>query len=51
MGSHGIAETGRLRKNLEDQLDRLMQQLEDLEENRFNFRIICYNFISFLVRR
>lgn len=35
MSSHGKAETDRLRKNLEEQLDRLVQQLEDLEESRF----------------
>ncbi|XP_011306514.1 protein LZIC [Fopius arisanus] len=32
MSSHGKVETERLRKNLEEQLDRLVQQLEDLEE-------------------
>ncbi|XP_035727606.1 protein LZIC-like [Vespa mandarinia] len=32
MSSHGKAETERLKQNLEEQLDRLMQQLEDLEE-------------------
>ncbi|XP_012536186.1 protein LZIC [Monomorium pharaonis] len=31
MSSHGKAETDRLKKNLEEQLDRLVQQLEDLE--------------------
>ncbi|XP_020282353.1 protein LZIC-like [Pseudomyrmex gracilis] len=34
MSTHGRAETDRLRKNLEEQLDRLVQQLEDLEEDR-----------------
>ncbi|XP_076766990.1 protein LZIC [Xylocopa sonorina] len=34
MGSHGKLETEKLRKNLEAQLDRLVQQLEDIEENR-----------------
>ncbi|XP_067217358.1 protein LZIC-like isoform X3 [Linepithema humile] len=34
MSSHGKAETDRLKKNLEEQLDRLVQQLEDLEECR-----------------
>ncbi|XP_072761552.1 protein LZIC [Anoplolepis gracilipes] len=34
MSSHGKAETDRLRKNLEEQLDRLVQQLEDLEDCR-----------------
>lgn len=37
MSSHGKAETDRLRKNLEEQLDRLVQQLEDLEDCRFRF--------------
>ncbi|KYM77874.1 Protein LZIC, partial [Atta colombica] len=36
MSSHGKAETDRLRKNLEEQLDRLVQQLEDLEDCRIN---------------
>ncbi|KAG5346799.1 LZIC protein, partial [Acromyrmex charruanus] len=36
MSSHGKAETDRLRKNLEEQLDRLVQQLEDLEDCRVN---------------
>lgn len=34
MSSHGKLETEKLRKNLEAQLDRLVQQLEDIEENR-----------------
>ncbi|XP_033210389.1 protein LZIC-like [Belonocnema kinseyi] len=34
MTSYGKAETDRLRKNLEEQLDRLVQQLEDLENCR-----------------
>lgn len=34
MSSHGKAETDRLKKNLEEQLDRLVQQLEDLESCR-----------------
>lgn len=33
--SHGKDETIGLRKNLEDQLERLVQQLEDLEECRW----------------
>lgn len=37
MSSHGKAETDRLRKNLEEQLDRLVQQLEDLKDCRFRF--------------
>ncbi|BFZ22847.1 hypothetical protein BsWGS_25886 [Bradybaena similaris] len=32
MASRGMQETSRLRQNLEEQLDRLMQQLTDLEE-------------------
>lgn len=35
MGSHGKLETEKLKKNLEAQLDRLVQQLEDIEENRY----------------
>ncbi|KAM8927996.1 protein LZIC [Pelodytes ibericus] len=34
MASRGKTETGKLRQNLEEQLDRLMQQLQDLEECR-----------------
>ncbi|XP_077276583.1 protein LZIC [Temnothorax americanus] len=34
MSSHGKAETDRLRKNLEEHVDRLVQQLEDLEDCR-----------------
>lgn len=34
MSSRGTVETEKLRKNLEAQLDRLVQQLEDIEENR-----------------
>ncbi|XP_003706644.1 protein LZIC [Megachile rotundata] len=34
MSSRGKVETEKLRKNLEAQLDRLVQQLEDIEENR-----------------
>ena len=32
MGSRGVDETQKLKTNLEEQLDRLMQQLIDLEE-------------------
>lgn len=32
MSSRGQSETQRLKQNLEDQLDRLVAQLEDLEE-------------------
>lgn len=34
MASRGQSETTKLRQNLEEQLDRLMQQLSDLEECR-----------------
>lgn len=37
MSSHGKDETQRLRQNLEEQLERLVQQLEDLEECRYIF--------------
>ncbi|XP_046742842.1 protein LZIC-like [Diprion similis] len=43
MTSHGKAETERLRKNLEEQLDRLVQQLEDLEECRSELDEADYN--------
>lgn len=36
MASRGKSETGKLRQNMEEQLDRLMQQLQDLEECRCN---------------
>ena len=35
MASRGKSETEKLKKNLEEQLDRLMVQLSDLEECRF----------------
>jgi hypothetical protein len=31
----GDKETSKLKQNMEDQLDRLMTQLRDLEENRY----------------
>ena len=34
MASRGVNETSKLQQNVENQLDRLMQQLSDLEENR-----------------
>ncbi|XP_019367309.1 PREDICTED: protein LZIC [Gavialis gangeticus] len=34
MASRGTTETSKLKQNLEEQLDRLMQQLQDLEECR-----------------
>lgn len=34
MSSHGAAETQRLKLNVQDQLNRLLQQLTDLEELR-----------------
>ncbi|EFN80836.1 protein LZIC isoform X2 [Harpegnathos saltator] len=42
MSSHGKAETDRLRKNLEEQLDRLVQQLEDLEDSRITLDEVDY---------
>lgn len=45
MSSHGKAETATLRKNLENQLERLMQQLEDVEDIRYCFKTLlsfCY---------
>ncbi|KAG8505597.1 Protein LZIC [Galemys pyrenaicus] len=35
MASRGKTETSKLKQNLEEQLDRLMQQLQDLEECRY----------------
>jgi hypothetical protein len=35
MASRGSKETDKLQKNLEDQLDRLMVQLKDLEELKY----------------
>lgn len=43
MTSKGIAETEKLKKNLEAQLDRLVQQLEDLEECRNEIEEDEYN--------
>ncbi len=37
MSSRGDKETTKLKQNLEDQLDRLVQQLKDLDELRFAF--------------
>lgn len=34
MASRGAKETDKLKQNLQDQLDRLMAQLQDLEEMR-----------------
>lgn len=34
MASRGKSETSKLKQNMEEQLDRLMQQLQDLEECR-----------------
>ncbi|KOC69693.1 Protein LZIC [Habropoda laboriosa] len=42
MGSHGKLETEKLRKNLEAQLDRLVQQLEDIKENRSSLDAEAY---------
>ena len=35
MASLGEAETSRLKRNVEEQLDRLMQQLKDIEESKY----------------
>ena len=35
MTSRGQSETQKLKQNLEDQLDRLVAQLEDLEEAKY----------------
>lgn len=32
MASRGKSETGKLKQNMEEQMDRLVQQLQDLEE-------------------
>lgn len=42
MSSHGKLQTEKLRKNLEAQLDRLVQQLEDIEENRNSLDAAAY---------
>lgn len=34
MTTYGKAETEKLKENLENQLDRLMEQLQDLEDSR-----------------
>lgn len=49
MSSHGKAETDRLRKNLEEQLERLVQQLEDLEDCKYG--IAFPDFLLFLEMR
>lgn len=45
MTSHGKNETELLKKNMESQLDRLIEQLKDLEEAKlvFNYCEISYN--------
>ncbi|XP_043256028.1 protein LZIC-like [Colletes gigas] len=42
MSSRGKLETEKLKKNLEAQLDRLVEQLEDIEENRNLFDASTY---------
>ena len=37
MTSYGLAETERLRKNLQEQLERLLEQLKDLENSKYEF--------------
>lgn len=39
MSSYGKAETEKLKQNLENQLDRLVEQLEDLESCRLVLHI------------
>uniref|UniRef100_A0A671L807 Protein LZIC n=1 Tax=Sinocyclocheilus anshuiensis TaxID=1608454 RepID=A0A671L807_9TELE len=45
MASRGPSETSKLRQNMEEQLDRLMQQLQDLEEcsymHKFDYFFNC----------
>lgn len=43
MGSRGQAETQKLRENLESQLERLIQQLADLEEVKDELDVSEYN--------
>jgi len=38
MASLGEAETSRLKRNVEEQLDRLMQQLKDIEESKYEIK-------------
>lgn len=42
MTSHGTAETQKLIENLESQLERLVSQLQDLEECRYVSTNIIY---------
>ena len=37
MASRGDKETNKLKQNLEEQLDRLVQQLKDLDELKYAF--------------
>lgn len=49
MASRGRSETEKLKKNLEDQLDRLMVQLSDLEECRLvDIAFMLSNHVQFL---
>lgn len=48
MTSHGKAETAKLQQNLENQLDRLVQQLADLESCKYVFKVFDV-FISFMI--
>ena len=43
MASRGQAETSKLKQNMEEQLDRLMAQLADLEEARQEFEVSLGN--------
>ena len=50
MASRGQSETSKLKQNVEEQLDRLMQQLEDLEGYKYesSLRIILFWKLSIL---
>lgn len=42
MSSRGISETNKLKHNLEEQLDRLVAQLGDLEECKYGYVFYIY---------
>lgn len=49
--SRGLSETNKLKSNLEEQLDRLMAQLADLEECKYvlkKFTILLLLWLSYL---
>uniref|UniRef100_A0A8C1IR59 Leucine zipper and CTNNBIP1 domain containing n=1 Tax=Cyprinus carpio TaxID=7962 RepID=A0A8C1IR59_CYPCA len=47
MASRGASETSKLRQNMEEQLDRLMQQLQDLEECSYINNFFLYIFFFY----